>query len=88
MRVKCKGCSEETSVCPDEFPAEWKGYCPSCALLLMMKGELPQCSAEALATVIECAGVIAVGLVPTGPPAGKLISNMDLSPFRDKAKFN
>jgi hypothetical protein len=40
--IKCKNCGDTTNHCPDYFPRELDGYCPSCAVDGMEAGVLPK----------------------------------------------
>jgi hypothetical protein len=51
-KVICVACGDETYECPDDFPTEWKGYCPGCAVGKMFAGELPKCDFGALMKVL------------------------------------
>lgn len=50
--VICKGCGTKTCKCPSEFPPEWQGYCPTCAVGMMFAGELPRCDEETLKSLV------------------------------------
>lgn len=40
--ILCLKCNDSTCHPPPQFPAEYDGYCPQCALALMQAGELPE----------------------------------------------
>lgn len=65
--INCKSCGHETSECPPEFPPEWRGFCPRCAISSMFKGELPACEPNLFANLVEVAAVIEV-VVPMKEP--------------------
>ena len=46
--IRCKRCNTLTNHCPSEFPPEWDGYCPSCAIKLAIEGVLPDAAPGAI----------------------------------------
>lgn len=62
-KLTCHGCGAETSECPDDFPPEWKGYCPHCAVAKMFTGELPRCTPEVLASIVVGGLILEVEVV-------------------------
>lgn len=48
-QINCKKCGDDTNHCPPEFPPEWDGFCPDCAMQEALDGRIPKCSIDALA---------------------------------------